>query len=346
MLPFILTFLLGAAFIAGPIAGEDGSSSDDDMDDVAGEEGAPGDSDADQILVLDNASTSLVSGDGNDSIDAGRGSDSIDGGAGDDTLNGEQGADRLSGEAGDDVLLGGSSNDILGGGAGDDTLSGEYGRDILLGNDGDDSLDGGVWDDTLYGGGGSDTLVGGVGDDVLNGGFATDEVPDQVTYDFTPEYLDAFARDLEANKTFLETATEAESDAYYDSLEAKLSTLLPDEAPQADGANELFGGEGNDTIYAGQTGTQATGGGGEDTFIVNTWADGGVIPEILDFGFGDDVIEIEYDGSEAEPVVTIETQDDGTQLINADGQPLAALADFHRVATLADIVLVAVNNDG
>lgn len=92
-----------------------------------------------------------------------------------DTLSGAGGNDTLNGAGGDDSLNGGEGNDRLNGQDGNDTLSGGAGDDRLYGNAGDDSLSGGEGRDYLYGGSGNDTLQGGSGDDDFLAGEAGDD---------------------------------------------------------------------------------------------------------------------------------------------------------------------------
>lgn len=95
------------------------------------------------------------------------GDDYLDGGAGNDSLRGYEGNDTLLGGGGDDNLYGDAGNDYLDGGDGTDLLLGGDGDDELYGGDGNDALSGGAGDDILDGGAGADTLDGGAGDDTL-----------------------------------------------------------------------------------------------------------------------------------------------------------------------------------
>ncbi|OMH27140.1 DUF4214 domain-containing protein [Motiliproteus sp. MSK22-1] len=95
--------------------------------------------------------------------------DTLTGAGGNDTLVGGNGADTLSGDSGDDSLQGDSGDDTLNGGAGEDTLTGGSGSDTLSGGDADDTLSGGTGSDILLGGDGVDTISGDEGDDTLSG---------------------------------------------------------------------------------------------------------------------------------------------------------------------------------
>lgn len=111
------------------------------------------------LIIGNEVSNHLSSGDGRDFIASGGGNDWLNSGKGDDHLYGEVGNDHLYGEAGNDDLDGGGDDDYLYGGEGNDRLYGKAGKDTLHGGKGDDQLEGGKGDDTLFGGNGRDTFV-------------------------------------------------------------------------------------------------------------------------------------------------------------------------------------------
>lgn len=80
----------------------------------------------------------LLGGAGADILAGNAEADWLEGGAGNDTLRGDAGADRLFGDADADMLEGGDDIDVLLGGAGNDTLAGGLGNDLLDGGAGDD----------------------------------------------------------------------------------------------------------------------------------------------------------------------------------------------------------------
>lgn len=95
-----------------------------------------------------------------------------------DVLNGGGGSDTLRGGTGDDTLDGGDKGDVLDGGSGNDTLSGGAGTDVLLGGDHDDtlmySMDG-IWGQGKSAGG--QWLTGrNLSFDVFDGGYGNDSV--------------------------------------------------------------------------------------------------------------------------------------------------------------------------
>ena len=98
--------------------------------------------------------------------------------AGNDHLIGYATDDIINGLDGDDVIYGAAGNDILNGGNGNDDLQGGNGNDTLIGGAGDDILYGGDDNDILMGGSGNDKLQGGLGSDtyVFGQGFGQDEI--------------------------------------------------------------------------------------------------------------------------------------------------------------------------
>lgn len=129
--------------------------------------------DAADIIDAGQGYDTVFGGGGDDLIYGGLDMDTLYGGAGDDTLfggadhdrlYGDEGNDYLYGGEGDEVLYGGAGNDLLDGGAGDDTLKGGEGDDILIGGEGIDYLAGGDDRDLFYAGAG-DVVYGGEGGD-------------------------------------------------------------------------------------------------------------------------------------------------------------------------------------
>ncbi|MCP4186990.1 MAG: calcium-binding protein, partial [Gammaproteobacteria bacterium] len=103
---------------------------------------------------------------GNDELYGAEGADTIDGGAGDDDVYGDEGVDNLNGSDGNDQVYGGDGNDVVIGGAGDDSVYGQAGDDVIEGGDGRDRV---------YGGSGNDILRGGIGEgDYLSGDAGND----------------------------------------------------------------------------------------------------------------------------------------------------------------------------
>ena len=240
----------------------------------------------DDTITGDGAVNRIDGGDGDDTINAGAGNDILDGEAGDDTINGEAGADTIDGGAGNDTIDGGDGNDDIDAGTGDDTvyggnnddtINGEAGDDFLYGEGGNDTIDGGSGDDTIDGGAGNDTLTGDIGndlfiastgDDTINGGDDTD------TLDYSGSaagtYVDIQLAASSSSSSVLRLAAD-DSAVYTDSIRRIENVIGTDGNDIIAGdflANDLSGGDGDDTIY---------GGGGSDTL------DGGSGTDLLSF---------------------------------------------------------------
>ncbi|SPJ29712.1 Hint domain-containing protein [Falsiruegeria mediterranea] len=138
----------------------------------------------------------IMGGAGSDTIDGGLDDDTISGGADDDLIIGSEGSDEITGDGGNDTIYGGldpvfpdllnitddgsdgrdpdpevtNGMDTLSGGEGNDLIMGQDDDDVLMGDEGDDTLDGGIDEDSIMGGVGNDEIIGGHGDDTLSGG--------------------------------------------------------------------------------------------------------------------------------------------------------------------------------
>jgi hypothetical protein len=170
----------------------------------------------------------------------------IAGGMGNDVLLGGDGDDILEGSEGDDCLFGRGGNDFLHGGRGDDLLLGGRGEDRLYGDEGTDDLRGGEESDIVVAGSGHDRLDGGEQDDLLIGGFGADVVragsgDDLVAGNYSQHGAVAFAGD----------AHDLALQMILAQWRATKSPGLLDAGLQEDhAADELFGEEGSDDVYA------------------------------------------------------------------------------------------------
>lgn len=202
-------------------------------------------------------------------------------------LDGGRGDDSLIGGEGNDTLYGGEGNDTLHGGGGDDTLRGGGGNDLMNGDDGNDLLIGGEGDDSLFGGGGNDTLLGGWGNDLVVAGEGNNLLEGGEGNDtLVGVHLDLDGRDI-------------------------------------GGVNYLNGGEGNDLIIAG-AGDIASGGAGEDTFLLGSWLGAGAPAEIMDFTPGEDRLVLDFPDAEHKPEVRItHDPDTGIASVIVDGDVVA-----------------------
>jgi len=166
-----------------------------------------------------------------------------------DQITGGSKNDSFGGFAGNDTLLGGSGSDTLNGGSGNDSMSGEAGNDALYGTSGNDTLDGGSGNDTLDGGGGSDALAGGRGNDVYiintktdivseRSGQGTDRVHSPITYSLGD--TDGAGRNYGGNVENLRLTGSSHINGTGNGLNNVLYAN--------NGANQLDGGAGNDTV--------------------------------------------------------------------------------------------------
>ena len=92
------------------------------------------------------------------------------------TIFGTGGNDFVHAGGGNDVVFLLSGNDFGNGGLGNDSVSGDSGNDIVVGADGDDLVTGGLGTDSVSGGRGNDKVRGDAGNDILSGGTGEDEV--------------------------------------------------------------------------------------------------------------------------------------------------------------------------
>src|SRR6266568_4734957 len=188
------------------------------------------------------------------------GDDVVYAGAGDDFVFGGGGDDVLFGEAGNDFLFGESGNDDIEGGDGNDVLSGDNGGSVLdYSQHGDDFIDGGAGDDTIFGDGGSDDLFGGDGNDQIVG--------DSSDINSGDDYIDG-----EAGNDLLQG--DGGADVLYggagdDQLEGDSTNT----GAAFQGADQLFGEDGNDALF-GQGGNDfLDGGAGNDSMFGGTGDD-------------------------------------------------------------------------
>ncbi len=129
----------------------------------------------DDVICGNQYPNNISAGAGDDTVYGGAGNDTIAGGTGTDTIYGEDGDDKVDAqvagsigtETTDDVIYGGDGVDTLWGNAGANTIHGGDGTDYIRGTAGDDTLNGGEGNDALYGDEGNDTLNGGDGMDVF-----------------------------------------------------------------------------------------------------------------------------------------------------------------------------------
>jgi Ca2+-binding RTX toxin-like protein len=144
------------------------------------------------------------------------------------------------------LLLGGAGADTLIGGAGQDRIFGGAGSDFLDGSHNDDFVSGGAGDDALLGGSGDDRLRGGAGDDGFQGGAGLDLIFGQAGNDW-----------LDGDNSGLSGSHERD---------------------------QMFGGSGDDTIYA-DAFDDLSGGEGDDLLRYEARGlsiDGTVLPPLFE----------------------------------------------------------------
>lgn len=253
-----------AAFVIGTLAVAGIAISIDDDDNAAETASDPVDEPASGPNNQPTDSHDLLQFDGDDDeIDAGSGYDTVHAGGGDDSVSAGLGKDVVYGEGGDDSVSGGEFHDILYGNSGDDQLNGDGGLDALFGGGGQDTLDGGGWNDHLDGGNGADSLMGGLGNDELIG----------------------------VNHNRVLTAEEIAAIRDEDNPDLLEDYLFTTEA---DGADTLDGGAGDDYLALGK-GDIGTGGEGIDEFELHLSQDGAGIITITDYDAAEDVVQIVLD---------------------------------------------------
>jgi Ca2+-binding RTX toxin-like protein len=248
----------------------------------------------------------IFAGSGNDTVRGGLlGSDVIYGGDGDDLILSGGGSDVIYGDAGNDSIIAESvfdgdnvddSPDVIYGGTGEDDISvrffsgggAVYGGDdadvitvdlnalgmagaILSADAGADLVVGGYGNDTIIAGQGRDTLYGSLGDDRLLGldtSTGTSETGAEID-----DIMRLFGL-LDGTITFEEV-------------------FGTDPFLFSNAAQELFGGDGNDTLAGGRSGDLMWGGFGDDGIWGaggNDTIEGNEGNDIVEGGFGNDVI--------------------------------------------------------
>jgi len=208
--------------------------------------------------------------DGNDTIQAGLGEDRVCGQGGDDTLtggisnasavgdgpeSGSQCGNNVDDDV-DDVIDDGclDAADEIHGGSGSDDIIGGDGGDTLHGDGDPDHIDGGKGDDTIYGGDESspgDVIVGGPGSDTIYGGDGDDIIIGGNLIQGEPDVGDARLDGEGDNDTIL-----GDNATFTDSV----FTLID---PDIGGADNMYGGSGED-VMRGQRGDDTMWGGNGD----------------------------------------------------------------------------------
>jgi len=282
-----------------------------------------------------------------------------------DTYTGSVGDDYYSGGYGDDVLSGGIGNDILYGGADNDTLNGQLGDDYLAGDGGDDTylFFVGHGDDYIHEGGGDDKIL--FGPDITatdlsfirvgyydliiqldpSVGYGSITIENQMSNAMieTLEFDDSSTLDMALlDHTYY--GTEAGEIIYgvrtgyggtgVDTLygyggDDTIYAYGPTGGASYTIQNFVYGGDGNDTIFAEQGGDYLSGDSGDDAINGATGNDtliGGTGDDILKGDSGDDVYQFAYgDGND------VIEENSGNDKIVFDAGITLAMLDFTRL---------------
>jgi Ca2+-binding RTX toxin-like protein len=285
-------------------------------------DGGEGDDDI-EIDASASADVTVRGGDGDDLIQLRGGTVQIDGGDGIDTLAGAPrnalvgldvdlaagtvkaagGGSRIGGSVTGievllgtddfaDILRGGAAGEQIAGGGGNDLLEGRGGRDALYGGNGNDTLRGGDGDDLLHGGLGADAIDGGSGIDTASWAFAAPSIASGGQVASALGTVDADLALGTARVSLYGGGSET------DGLVA-IENLFGGEGNdtlRGDAADNLLAGSGGSDLLEGRAGNdtlildgddRALGGDGDDRFVIGlgrVTIEGGAGVDTLDFG--------------------------------------------------------------
>ena len=274
---------------------------------------------SDDLPRPDPAALDIRGSDAGEVLSGGLADDQIYGQGGNDLIDGRASDDMIDAGSGDDAVWAGEGNDTVYGGAGRDTLDGQTGDDLLIGGEGNDSLSGASGHDVLYGDAGADTVLGGEGNDLLFGGDGADWL------------AGGYGNDMLAGGAGGDILDGGAGDDWLSGLDGDADDLATD---------YLNGGAGNDTLVLG-AGDHASGGEGEDDFVLKDWLTEGGVAHISDYEADRDQLIIMYDPiAHPDPVLSLEMSADGARsTILLDGAPVATVQGSP--VQLADIRLNA-----
>lgn len=182
-------------------------------------------------------------------------------GDGDDTIVGDTVTRYLNGGRGDDNITGGTLSETIIGGRGADTIDGGNGDDIIIAGDSDD-------------GDGADTVHGGEGDDQIYGGYYTDTVYGDAGND-TFFFLNDDFTDTVDGGTDIDAIDFTAYDSAYDWVVDLTTNLYGRTSADTSIVNveNIFAGDGDDTITGTSGANVINGGGGNDTIVGNDGGD-------------------------------------------------------------------------
>ncbi len=365
----------GPAGPAGP-AGKDGK---DGVDGKDGKDGKPGPAGADGRVgdqgpgygdprcdvsngiqgIVGIAQDDLTGTDEDDVICGTRVGNTINAGGGDDTVYGAGGLDILHGQAGDDILYGEGGIDYLYGEVGDDVLNGGDGNDVFSGGDGDDTFNGGDGNDHFFtkSESGNNKIVGGEGRDMLyiaafpgrremdrgagglyNIGFASRFVSANISFDLSSGSFDGAAFSVSGNGKFT-----------FEGIEDVFGGNGDDTINGNDEGNYLYAGLGNDTINGkggddiidGRGGNDTgNGGDGNDTLLV-------AHDDILTGGAGADIFLVDHASVNNAIIKDFDLNEDKLYLLAwpAGNRAISASGGKITVGAKSDAISIHVDNN-
>ena len=291
---------------------------------------------------------------GDDNVYGGDGNDNLDGGNGSDYITGSDGNDSLSGQSGEDDLRGGNGLDTLVGGAGDDSMEGNQGadtyfltmaggQDVINNYDSDSSIDTAKFSDVAT----TDvTSIIRYGNDlVLNYGVAGGQLTllnyfysDSANYrtdvlDFTN--ADWTVTDIK-NQVITKGTESGETIYGYNTGANRIFTY--------GGDDNVYGGDGNDSLDGGNGADYLRGYDGNDTLLGQSGADdvrGDNGNDSITGGAGDDYME----GNQGADTYFLTKTSGFDRINNYDSDNSIDVAKFSNVASTDLTEVVRYGND-
>jgi Ca2+-binding RTX toxin-like protein len=259
-----------------------------------------------------------------------------------DALGGDDYINTTTGIGNYDVTAG-TGNDTVITGDGNDTVTGDNGNDQIETGDGTDSVIAGNGNDNVIAGEGNDTVLGGAGDDALwagsddtgddsiTGGAGNDKVGggagnDTLTGD---DNTDADADGVADNQGVDEIFGADGDDTIYTGALGVTSTANGDRAWAGAGADTIFGDDGTDVIGGAEGADSIVAGGGNDTVYggadaSNDTVDGGAGADLIYTGDGADIVT---GGTGADTIDVAGTDDSADNVDGGTGDDLIYTGD-------------------
>ncbi|MGB7317979.1 MAG: calcium-binding protein [Planktotalea sp.] len=281
---------------------------DDEIERIAEENGLDG-FDPDEPSIYDNSEVTFGTNTP-DTLTGTSGDDAIFALGQADVVRALGGDDLVEAGTNNDTVYGGPGDDLIGGGTGFDVLYGDDGDDALLGNGGDDLLIGRAGEDLLIGGGGADSLNGGPGDDLLVSGYV--EIGDEGEQDVSASALAAVAAYTDGSLEDVDFAALEDAGALNG-----VDTSFLTQALEPSQGGDLRGGDGDDVLVLGG-GDTASGGAGQDLFVLNEDMVDETTVVITDFSLVEDIIALEFEGPDEPDIQVLDRDEDAVIFIGAE----------------------------